>query len=270
MMKIALLSTTVCQSSEIVIKYFQEKGYPIDCVIIENNFRKKYSKQEIEYRKTHDKFNRKTKKYSFPRRLAKSVWDFTPAFVQQFFQRKIYFIPLANKFSLKKYCEKNKIAVFEMEKHSSEKTKQIIENRDIDYLLLISSNWLLKEPVISMKKAKIVNAHSGWLPKHKGLDSIPWSLLENDKIGLTTHFIDAGLDSGAILKFYEATFEKGDDFNTIKRKVGSLQPMAFFDTLTGLENKTISPKPQDDTYKPHSPIGFENLWRLNEKLKQNI
>ncbi len=267
-MKVAILSTTICQPTEIIIKYFLEKGCEIDSVIIENNFRRKFSKREIEYRKTHDKFNFKTKKYSFPRRMARKTWDITPVFIKRFVQQKIYFIPVLNKFSLRRFCGENGIDVFEVSRHSSEDTKRIVEDRNIDYLLMVSGNWLLKEPITAMKNTKIINAHSGWLPKHKGLDSIPWSLKNNDKVGLTTHFIDNGIDSGDILRFYEAKIEKGDDFNTVKRKVGSLQPYAFYDTLLGLEKFEITPKPQDDKYKPHPPMDFEELWDLEQELKR--
>lgn len=265
-MNVAILSITACQPSQEVINYFIEKGYNIDSVIIENNFRSKFSKDEIEYRETRDQFNVKTRKYSFARRLARKVWDITPVFIRKFTQEKIYFIPVLNKVSLRKFAEKKGIVVFEVLKHSSEQTRSIIEDRNIDYLLMVSSNWLLKEPIISIKNTKIINAHSGWLPKHKGLDSIPWSLKNNDKVGLTTHFVDSGIDTGNILRFYEAKIERGDDFNTITRKVGRLQPKAFYDTLLGLENNEIIPMPQDDKYKPHSPMGFEELWDLEQKL----
>lgn len=265
-MRVAILSLTICQSTERIINFFLQNNYKIDSVIIENGFRKKFSEREVEYRKKHDKFNFKTKKYSFARRMARRLWDITPIFIQKFIQQKIYFIPLLNKFSLRRFCEKKGISVFEVLKHSSEKTKDILEEQKIDYLLMVSSNWLLKEPIISLSNTKIINAHSGCLPKHKGLDSIPWSLKENDKVGITTHFIDAGIDSGAILKFYEATIEKGDDFNTITGKVGSLQPKAFYDTLIGLEENKIIPKSQDDKDKPHSPMSFQMLWNLNKKL----
>ncbi len=268
-MKVAILSLTVCQPTETIIKYFLEKEYEIDSIIIENNYRKKYSKSEIEYRKKHDRFNRKTKKYSLIRRIARRFWDFIPIFIRKFIQQKIYHIPMINKFSLRRFCEDKGIDVIEVLKHSSEETKQIIEDRRIDYLLMVSSNWLLKEPIISLKKSKIINAHSGWLPKHKGLDSIPWSIRDNDKVGLTTHFVDAGIDSGAILRFYEAKIMIGDNFNTIKNNIGSIQPKAFYDTLLGLEKNKISPKLQDDNYKPHSPMNFEELWNLEQKLKSN-
>lgn len=267
-MKVAILSKTTCQPSEAVIRYFLEKGFAIDSVILEKNFRKKFSKNEIDYRQTRDKFNVITKKYSLARRLARKVWNITPIFIKKFTQEKIYFIPVINKVSLRKFSEKRGIDVFEVSKHSSEQTKRIIEERNIDYLIMVSSNWLLKEPIISMKNTKIINAHSGWLPRYKGLDSIPWSLKNNDKVGLTTHFIDSGIDSGNILRFYKAEIEKGDNFNTISRKVGSLQPKAFHDTLLGLQTNKITPIPQDDKYKPHFPMSFEDLWDLEQDLRK--
>jgi len=265
-MKVSILSKTVCPASQAIIEYFVKKEYRIDSVIIENNFRHKFSKRERQYRQTRDKFNRKTKKYSLVRRLARHFWNYVPTIIKKFILQKIYFLPILNIFSLNRFCKKKNIKVIEVSKHSSEETRQIILNRGIDYLLLVSSNWLLKEPIISIKGIKIINAHSGWLPKHKGLDSIPWSLKENDKVGLTTHFINVDIDSGAILQFYEAKIAPGDSFNTINRKVGDLQPKAFYDTITKLERDEIIPIAQNDKYKPHSPITYEELWEIEQKL----
>jgi folate-dependent phosphoribosylglycinamide formyltransferase PurN len=265
-MKVAILSKTVCQPTERIIKYFNENNFKIDSVIIEKKYRKKFSVTEISFRKAHDKFNQETKKYSLIRRITKQLWDLSPMFVNKFVFTNIYDIPLLRKFSVHYFCDKHNIKVFEVEKHSSNETKDIILNRDLDYILMVSSNWLLKEPILSIPNTKIINAHSGWLPKHKGLDSIAWSILENDPIGLTTHYINSGVDSGAILKFYEVKIEKGDDFNTITNKIGNLQPFAFLDTLKGLETGDIKPIPQDDTNKPHKPLSFEKLLEVNNLL----
>lgn len=266
MKRIAILAQTVCQPTEKIIRYFSEKGYAIDAVIIETSCRQKFSEREIHYRRTHDKFNRKTKKYSFIRRSTKRLWDLMPFSLRCHIQQNIYKLPVLNRFSLHKFCDRNGITAFEVPKHSSEATVHIVTERKIDYLLMVSSGWLLKEPLLSMSDCKIINAHSGWLPKHKGLDSIPWSLMENDPVGLTTHFIDSGIDSGDMLRFYEAKIEHGDNFNDIKQRVSSLQPHAFYDTLLSLENNEVVPQPQDNIYPPHIPMDFELLWELQQKL----
>ncbi|MDA3778708.1 MAG: formyltransferase family protein [Bacteroidales bacterium] len=180
--------------------------------------------------------------------------------------KNIFYFPIINKFSVRKFAEKHDIKVYNVLEHSSKETQQIFINRKINYVLMVSSNWLLKNPILSRSDTKIINAHSGWLPKHKGLDSIAWSIKENDPVGLTTHFINSGIDSGEILKFYKAKIEKGDDYNSINKKVGELQASAFFDTLIGMREKKIIPIPQNDKYKAHSPMTYEELCKIDELL----
>src|SRR2546423_6465522 len=56
------------------------------------------------------------------------------------------------------------IPTVQVEKHSSEATKAILEANGISVVLLASSAWLIKEPLLSMKETKIINVHPGWLP----------------------------------------------------------------------------------------------------------
>ena len=265
-MKIAILAVTNCLRTSDIISYFKLNNLEIDCVVIEKNYRKKFSASEKIYRATHDKYNRESKKYSLIRRITRYAWDYTPIVLKKMIIIDIGSIPFLRKFSISNFCRQNNIQTFEVKKHSSNETKKVFEDRDIDYVLMVSSNWLLKEPIISMKQTKIINAHSGWLPKHKGLDSIPWSILEGDPIGLTTHFIDSGIDSGEILKFYQVQIEDGDSYNMLNKKIGDIQPFAFADTLRELANDNIVPKPQDNKFKPHKPMSYDELCKALENI----
>ncbi|PLX21703.1 MAG: hypothetical protein C0599_07535 [Salinivirgaceae bacterium] len=133
---------------------------------------------------------------------------------------------------------------------------------------MASSHWLLKEPIISLPETKIINAHSGWLPKHKGLDSIGWSIKDGDPLGLTTHYIDKGIDTGSILKFYEVKPEKNENLNTIWNKIVAQKPHAFLDTIKSIEENQIEPQNQNDDYPPHIPMTFEELLETNNYFKK--
>jgi len=63
--------------------------------------------------------------------------------------------------------------------------------------------WLIKEPLLSMRYTKVINAHPGKLPQHQLLDSLFSSILQNDPIGCTAHFVDTGVETGPILLFKE-------------------------------------------------------------------
>jgi methionyl-tRNA formyltransferase len=45
----------------------------------------------------------------------------------------------------------------------------------------------------------VINAHLALLPEIRGMSSPEWSLLRGVPLGVTIHFIDAGIDTGPIL-----------------------------------------------------------------------
>jgi len=265
-MKIALLSKVVCPLSQKIIEYFESQNFPVHCVIIEKNYRRKFSERETRWKKARKMFYRKKRKYPSVRRIIRISWDLLPRRVKKFIYIHTYDIPVLKKNSIRKYCESRHIPCFEVIRHSSAETRKLFEDMDVDFVLMGSSNWLLKEPLISMPKPRIINAHPGWLPKHRGMDPIGWSLIENDPLGFTTHFIDAGIDTGDILRFYRAETESGDSMQTLAEKVAVLKPFVFYDTLKGLEKNEIIPQKQEVLYPLHRPLTCEELCNLEIQI----
>ena len=61
------------------------------------------------------------------------------------------------------------------------------------------SGLLRKVLLVDLEKA--LNCHMGILPFYRGMDVAQWPILNQDfsNIGLTTHIIDEGVDTGDIL-----------------------------------------------------------------------
>ena len=78
-----------------------------------------------------------------------------------------------------------------------------------------------------MLNTKIINVHPAFLPKHRSLDSLPWSILEGDPIGLTAHFVDAGIDTGPILLFQEVVPKNGENLITLRERMNKMIPNIF-------------------------------------------
>lgn len=254
-----------------IIKHFKANDFSIDAVIIEKDIRKKFSKNEIIFREAHDKFNRKFKKYSLSRRLARRFWDnLVPKFIKNNIFKNVETIPILKKVATKNFAEKNGIPVFTTKKHSSEEVQKFLIDNKIDYLLLASSNWLLKEPLLGTDSYKIISIHPGLLPKYKGLDSLQWTIKEGGRIGNTAFFINEELDGGAILKFYEEPILKGDSTALIQRRMTAKKPDIYLDILKGLENKSIVPKKQSGSEKPLQPMTFEQLLEVENILHERI
>src|SRR5436305_11718144 len=56
---------------------------------------------------------------------------------------------------------------------------------------------IYRRPAIEAFRLGILNAHIGLLPRYRGRSVMEWSLLNGDPTGVTTFFVDEGIDTGA-------------------------------------------------------------------------
>lgn len=58
---------------------------------------------------------------------------------------------------------------------------------------------IYKAPILGRARRHFLNAHPGLLPEYRGLDPVPWTLVEAGSLGATLHVVTPGLDDGDIL-----------------------------------------------------------------------
>lgn len=158
-----------------------------------------------------------------------------------------------------------------VQKHSTPETRDILEEHDISYVLLASSAWLIKEPLLSMPTTQIINVHCAKLPEHRSLDALPWSVLENDPVGLTAHFVDQGIDTGPVLLFEEVVPKPGDNLIRLRHRIDAKKPEVFFKAVRRLIDGTLTPvsqQPSDGVH--HRPMTFDELVEAERALQQRL
>jgi methionyl-tRNA formyltransferase len=122
-----------------------------------------------------------------------------------------------------------------------------------------------------MRDTKVINAHCARLPAHRSLDSLPWSIVENDKTGLTAHFVDAGIDTGPILVFLEVPPQPGDNLTTLRKRVNEKMPDVFLQSILGLRDNTIVPTPQREADGVHHrPMTLDQLLSAQQLLQKRL
>jgi len=128
-------------------------------------------------------------------------------------------------FSLdKKECKTNK--------EFEQKILTVLKEEKIDYIFLAGYGFLIREILLMEFKERIVNIHPSLLPVFKGLNALQQALEYGVKVvGITTHIVNEGLDTGEIL-YQEAILVDGDDFEQLEYRV--------FKTGTILQVKTIN------------------------------
>lgn len=117
-----------------------------------------------------------------------------------------------------------------------------------DLLLVVAFGKIIPGKVLSSAKWGGINIHASLLPKYRGSAPIQWAIINNEKkTGLTTMFMDEGLDTGPILMQQEVGILKGETAGQLHDRLSSLAPGLLIKTLQGLVKGTLAKKKQDDS-----------------------
>jgi len=74
-----------------------------------------------------------------------------------------------------------------------------LEALNVDYLLL-GGVGIISEAIIDAAKKGVINSHPGLLPWMRNLGVVGRSLMGNVPLGGTVHFVNKGIDTGAIIE----------------------------------------------------------------------
>ena len=120
-----------------------------------------------------------------------------------------------------------------------DKVIQDVKSQDCD-LMVFTGGGIIKEKLLSIPKIGILNCHMGILPTYRGMDCHTWSILNNDfnNIGLTTHFMDEGIDTGNILKIKKIRLDDIDRYEDIEDALEYHMPDFTMKTILEI-NKSI-------------------------------
>jgi methionyl-tRNA formyltransferase len=80
-------------------------------------------------------------------------------------------------------------------------------------VIAVFGTLVLKPPVIKAARTAILNMHTGLSPRYRGTDTTFWPLHngEPEWVGVTVHVLDAGIDSGPILRTARPELAADDD-----------------------------------------------------------
>lgn len=82
---------------------------------------------------------------------------------------------------------------------SDELTKAWCQEQQFDLTVSYTYRFILSEEVLCALDHNAVNLHNSYLPWNRGSDPNLWSILEGTPRGVTLHYIETGLDKGAII-----------------------------------------------------------------------
>jgi methionyl-tRNA formyltransferase len=122
-------------------------------------------------------------------------------------------------------------------------------------MVVVGYGQIIPQAIIDLAPLGIINVHASLLPAYRGAAPIQWAIANGEtETGVTTMRIDAGLDTGDMLRKAETEIGPEETAPELSERLAAMGAELLVETLEGLERGYIVPEPQDDSAATLAPI----------------
>lgn len=139
-----------------------------------------------------------------------------------------------------------------------------------DYVLIAGAGLLPDELV---ENHKLINAHPGWLPKVRGLDSLKWAIHKQEPLGVTCHYVDSEADAGFLIEQREVPVFENDTFHSVAYRQYEIEIDMLVSSIEVIPSRTEFPSLSTTEFEAtrRMPKSIEaNLMKEFEEYKANV
>ena len=148
---------------------------------------------------------------------------------------------------VKVYAEEKGLPVYQPKTLRDEAFAELLRQIDPEVIVVVAFGKILPANVLDYPKYGCVNVHGSLLPAYRGAAPMQRAIIDGcAETGITTMFMDVGLDTGDMLLKKSVAIDLHDTFETVHDKLGECGAELLLRTLALLEKGEITPEKQDD------------------------
>jgi methionyl-tRNA formyltransferase len=123
-----------------------------------------------------------------------------------------------------------------------------------DIIIVVAYGQILPEDIINLPAMGCINVHASLLPKYRGAAPINWCIINGEtRTGITTMYMDKGMDTGDILLQRETEIGKDETVGQLHDRLAVLGADLLAETLIGLQRGEVSRKVQNHSKATYAP-----------------
>lgn len=154
---------------------------------------------------------------------------------------------------VKRWALEQNIEVYQPRTLRDEEFASLLKKIDPELIVVVAFGKILPENVIKYPKYGCINVHGSLLPEYRGAAPMQRAIIDGKKVtGVTTMYMDVGLDTGDMLLKSEIEILPTDNFETVHDKLGVAGADLLIETVNGLESGTIVPEKQNDALSTYA------------------
>lgn len=124
-----------------------------------------------------------------------------------------------------------------------------------DLIVVVAYGQILPQSVLDLPAYGCINVHASLLPKYRGAAPINKAIMDGEpETGITTMYMDAGLDTGDILLKCKLEIGLNETAGELHDRLAKLGRQAMVETLHQLCAGTLKRIPQVDALSSYAPM----------------
>src|SRR5690349_19629908 len=157
--------------------------------------------------------------------------------------------------AVKKAAERLGLPVYQPERIRRPEAQAHLAALAPEVMVVVGYGQIIPQSVIDIAPRGIVNVHASLLPMYRGAAPIQWAIVNGEmRTGVTTMQINAGLDTGDILRGRETEIGPDETAVELGERLSVMGAELLIETLEGLVGGVITPRRQDDAQASYAPI----------------
>ena len=156
------------------------------------------------------------------------------------------------------------IKVFQPETLKTQEISNLITSLKPDVIVVVAYGKILPMDILKIPLLGCINVHGSLLPKYRGAAPIQRSIINGEKItGVTTMFMDEGLDTGDMILKSETKIGKNETSGELFDRLSIMGAGLLIKTLNEIELGNICRKKQNDEMATYAPMLNKDLAKIN-------
>lgn len=144
--------------------------------------------------------------------------------------------------------------VFQPESIKTPEAVEKIQQIDPDVIIVVAFGQILPKAILDIPRLGCINVHASLLPKYRGAAPINYAIINGeDKTGVTTMYMDQGLDTGDMIISKSIDIE-GDDAQQLTARLSLLGGEVLEETLKLIVQNSAPRTRQSDAEATYAPV----------------
>ncbi|WP_110952909.1 methionyl-tRNA formyltransferase [Anaerosinus massiliensis] len=159
------------------------------------------------------------------------------------------------------------LKVYQPERIKTPEFENILANLHPDLIVVVAFGQILSKRILTTPPLGCINVHASLLPRYRGAAPIHWAIVNGEKVsGVTTMFMDIGLDTGDMILKKEVEISKEMTTGELHDRLMTLGADLLIETIESIQFKTDIRIKQDDTKSNYAPLLTKKIEQINWSL----